>query len=255
VKSIWIVAKNTFREIIRDRILYGLFVFAALLIGLSLALGQLSFAEQARIATNFGFAAMHLSAVILSIFVGSTLVAREIDKKTIFTLLVRPINRTQFLIGKVVGMMGVITFSSLLIGIVLVGILSTMGVNFNSLFVIGIYGVLLEAIVLLALTIFFGTFSSSLLSVSFVLGLFLIGHWLDSLKFFAEKSEAPEFIFFAKTISTIITNLEAFNWRALFTYNKDIPMEQLYASTGYALAWVLVLISVASLILKGRDLG
>lgn len=255
MKSIWIVAKNTFREIMRDRILYGLFVFAALLIGLSLALGQLSFAEQARIATNFGFVAMHLSAVILSIFVGSTLVAREIDKKTIFTLIVRPINRTQFLIGKVMGMMGVIALSSLLIGVVLVGILSTMEVSFNSLFLVGVYGILLEAIVLLTLTIFFGTFSSSLLSVSFVLGLFLIGHWLDSLKFFAEKSESSEFVLFAKVISAVIPNLEAFNWRALFTYNKDLPVEQLYTSTGYAFAWVIILVSAASIILKGRDLG
>jgi ABC-type transport system involved in multi-copper enzyme maturation permease subunit len=255
VKSIWIVSKNTFREIMRDRILYGLFVFAALLIGLSLALGQLSFAEQARIATNFGFVAMHLSAVILSIFVGSTLVTREIDKKTIFTLLVRPLNRTQFLVGKVLGMMGVIAFSSLLIGIVLIGILSTMEVSFNSLFLIGIYGVLLEAIVLLALTIFFGTFSSSLLSVSFVLALFLIGHWLDSLKFFAEKSESYGFIMFSKVVNVVIPNLEAFNWRALFTYNKALPMEQLYASTGYAFAWVVVLVSAASMILRGRDLG
>ena len=100
MKAIWIIANNTFREIIRDRILYGLVVFALLLIGVSLVLGQLSFAEQMRISIDFGFAAIHFSAVILSIFIGSTLVSKEIDKKTVMTLLARPITRFQFLFGK-----------------------------------------------------------------------------------------------------------------------------------------------------------
>ena len=74
MKSIWVLAKNTYKEVIRDRILYALLMFAVLLIGLSLALGQLSFAEQARISANFGLSAIHLAAVTLAIFVGSNLV-------------------------------------------------------------------------------------------------------------------------------------------------------------------------------------
>src|SRR5689334_11892297 len=104
MRPVLIIAINTFREIVRDRILYGILVGAILLILLSLALGQLSFAEQTRIAANFGFTAIHIGAVIVSIFVGSTLVAREIDKKTILTLFVRPISRQQFLFGKCLGL-------------------------------------------------------------------------------------------------------------------------------------------------------
>src|SRR4051812_34634381 len=99
MKPVWIIAKNTYREIIRDRILYGIVVFALMLVGLSLALGQLTFAEQAKISADFGFIGIQLSAVVLAIFVGSSLVAKEIEKQTILTLLARPITRTQFLLG------------------------------------------------------------------------------------------------------------------------------------------------------------
>src|SRR4051812_6925954 len=101
---LWVIAKNTFREIIRDRILYGLHIFAILLIGFSLVLGELSFAEQTRISINFGLAGIHLSAITLSIFIGSSLVAKEIEKQTILTLLARPVSRLQFLVGKYLGL-------------------------------------------------------------------------------------------------------------------------------------------------------
>src|SRR3989344_2748310 len=100
MKIIRIIARNTYREIIRDRILYVLILFALLIIGVSLALGQLSFAEQTRISINFGFSAISLSTVVLAVFAGSTLVFKEIEKRTVLTLLARPITRSQFLIGK-----------------------------------------------------------------------------------------------------------------------------------------------------------
>jgi Cu-processing system permease protein len=108
MRAMMIIASNTFREIIRDRILYGIVVFALLLIGLSLALGGLSFSEEARISANFGFTGIQLSTAVLAIFIGSTLVSRELEKQTILTLLARPITRTQFLLGKLLGLIFVI---------------------------------------------------------------------------------------------------------------------------------------------------
>ncbi len=86
MRPVWVLALNTYKEVIRDRILYALILFAVLLIGLSLALGQLSFAEQARISANFGLTGIHLVVVALAIFVGSNLVYKEIEKKTIMTI-------------------------------------------------------------------------------------------------------------------------------------------------------------------------
>jgi ABC-type transport system involved in multi-copper enzyme maturation permease subunit len=253
--SVLVLARNTYREIIRDRILYGLMVFAVMLIALSIALGQLSFAEQARITVDFGFTAIHLSAVILSIFVGSTLVGREIEKKTILTLLVRPISRTQFIVGKSFGLMGVILMSMLILTVVLAGILLTLDLAPNMAFAVGLFGVVLEAAVLLCVTLFFGSFSSPILSVSFTLGVFLIGHWLDSLRYFAEKSGNQAFVFSARIIRAVLPNLEYFNWRSLFVYGDAVSYNDVVWVTVYCLAWAALLISISAIILGKRDLG
>lgn len=255
MKSILIIARNTYREIIRDRILYGLMVFAVLMIAFSLVLGQLSFAEQARIITNFGCAAIQIGAVMLAIFVGSTLVARELDKKTILTLLVRPLSRTQFLIGKVFGLMGVIVTTIGLLSTVLLLLLYMQEVSANEAFFVGLYGVIIEAWILLSLTIFFGTFSSSILSVSFSIGVFLIGHWIDSLMYFAQKSGSSGYLFFAKIVKTVVPNLELFNWRSLFVYGDPVPYLTISQASFYGLAWIVLLTTFSSLILRSRDLG
>lgn len=255
LNGIYIIAKNTYIEVIRDRILYGLLVFAVLLIGLSLILGQLTFAEQARITANFGFAAIHISAVILSIFVGSTLVSREIEKKTILTLLARPVSRTQFIVGKALGLMSVIFMAITLLSIVLIGLFYAMGLNINLSFLIGLYGIFLEAAVLLSFTIFFGSFASPMMAVSFSIGIFLIGHWLDSLKFFSEKGASASFVYFAKGVQIALPNLELFNWRSLFIYSETIPFRNVGISSVYGGAWCLFLITIAAVILRRRDLG
>lgn len=255
MKAIWIIANNTFKEIIRDRILYGILVSAVLLILLSLALGQLSFAEQTRIATNFGFTAIHLGAMIVSVFVGSTLVGREIEKKTIMTLFVRPINREQFLIGKCLGLLGVNIVCILGLSFVLLLILLAMGLPVTLAFFAGLYGIILESVLLLSLAIFFGCFSSPMLSVSYTIGFFLIGHWIESLKFFIGRTESPTFFLLGKTLTATLPNLEFFNWRALFVYDDPIPWAELGFSTVYLLVWFVFLITTSSLILGRRDLA
>ncbi|MEQ1664177.1 MAG: ABC transporter permease [Bdellovibrionales bacterium] len=255
MKPIWIVSQNTFREIMRDRILYGILIFAFFLIVLSLAVGQLSYAEQTRITINFGYTAIHLCSVILSIFVGSTLVAREIDKKTILTLLARPISRTQFIIGKYLGLLHVIAVSIVLISLILVSILLFLNVELDVSLLVGLYGVYMEAAILLAITMLFGCFSTPMLSVAFAIGTFLIGHWHESLKYFSEKSQSEVFIWIAKIIRICTPDLEYFNWRSLYIYSDPILWVEVYAYTAYGLAWCIFLVTIAALILWRRDLG
>jgi Cu-processing system permease protein len=253
MKPIWIIAKNTYREIIRDRILYGIIVFALMLVGLSLALGQLTFAEQAKISADFGFTGIQLSAVVLAIFVGSSLVAKEIEKQTILTLLARPITRTQFLLGKFFGL-------SLIILTVMLGLAAVLGVVVNSLdlpvnkiFALALYGILLESMLLLSLTILFGSFSRPIMTVIFVVSFFLIGHWVGSLRFFVEKSESSSFKTMGTVISWIVPDLERFNWRAAPLYQTAISSSEVLMSSGYALGWILVMVSLTALIFRKRD--
>ena len=253
MKVVWVIAVNTFKEIIRDRILYGLLVFAVLLMGLSLALGTLSFREQARITADFGLMGVHLSAVILSIFVGSTLVSREIDKRTIFTLLSHAVTRTQFLAAKTLGMLLVLmAIMGGLTGILLL-LFKFLQMPITDTFFLAVLGVFLESAILLSIIVLFGIFSSPMLSVTFTLGLFLIGHWLNDLKFFAEKSEDPAFKKFATVIIYGLPNLERFNWRSQVTYDEVLSVQTVASAAVYAGSWVLICFALAALIFRKRD--
>jgi Cu-processing system permease protein len=253
MKVIWLIATNTYREIIRDRILYGLIVFAVLLLGLSLALGELSFSEQARITADFGLMGVHLSAVILAVFVGSTLVSKEIEKRTIFTLLAHAVTRTQFLIAKLIGMLMVIATVMVGLSAILIALFLYLGMPINTAFTAAMTGLLYESAILLSLTILFGVFTSPLLSVAFTIGLFLIGHWLNDLKFFAEKSESESFKLFSKVVNTVFPNLEHMNWKSAVTYNDVVPFDIWLNTTLYSIFWVGLLICLAALIFRRRD--
>lgn len=253
MRAVWVIAKNTFREIIRDRILYGICVFALFLLGISLALGQLSFAEQARISADFGFTGIQIGVCVLAVFVGSTLVAREIEKQTILTLLARPISRTQFLMGKFAGLSLVILTIMVGLGLVLLGVVAFLNLSIKWNFLVALFGVFLEADILLAFALLFGTFSRPIMTVIFTVSLFLIGHWVNSLYFFIEKSTSSSFKMIGTVITKIVPNLEMFNWRSAPIYDSVIPLTQILHSLAYAVGWIVFLSVLTSLIFRRRD--
>lgn len=253
MNSVLIIAGNTFREVIRDRILYGLVVFALMLLFLSLALGQLSFDENLRLSANFGFTGIHIATIVLAGFVGSSLVSKEIEKQTILTLLARPISRAQFILGKALGLMSVL----LVVAVGLVTILSIflyfLSFNFTVEYMIALVGIMFEAAVILSIALFFGSFSRPMMTVIFTVSLFLLGHWVDSLKFFVSKSDSELFKLVGTLIGYVIPNLEKFNWRAAPVYGVTVPLQEVGMATLSMVGWVLVLVSATVLIFRRRD--
>lgn len=255
MRAIWVLAGNTFREVIRDRILYGLILFALLLIGLSLALGQLSFAEQARISANFGLSAIHLCAVVLAIFVGSNLVYKEIEKKTILTILVRPISRLQFILGKALGLALVIVAMMLGLGLILSAVFFGLGLAVDEKLLMVLLGLLTEALVLLGITILFSMITTPLLVVAFSVCIFLIGHWQGSLAFFANKEGSGVL----KPVSWFVTyftpDLERLNWKSLMIYPQPLDVAGKMLNVGYGLAWFALAVTIAALLFRRKDVG
>lgn len=253
MKSIRVIALNTFREIIRDRILYSIVVFAFLLFGLSVVLGELSFTEQARISADFGFTGIQISVVVLSIFAGSTLVAREIEKQTVLTLLAKPVSRSQFLLGKFAGLTLVVTSVLVGLSVVLALLLLGLGLSVTQSFFAAIFGIWLEAIILVALALFFGSFARPIMTVVFAASFFLLGHMIGSLDFFIKKSNSTSFRAVARVISDGLPNLEKFNWRFAPVYEVSIGGAELLSASVYAMGWIMILLAATVLIFRRRD--
>jgi ABC-type transport system involved in multi-copper enzyme maturation permease subunit len=255
MNSILVIAKNTFKEVIRDRILYGLFLFAAMIIGVSLVLGQLSFAEQARISANFGLMAIHLGAIGIAVFVGSTLVIKELDKQTILTVLVRPLSRTQFIIGKFFGLASVISVQMFGLALVLLFIFYLIGLGFSSQLFIALLGIFLEALCLLGFTLFFSMFARPVLVVCFSVGVFLIGHWFSTLKYFSEKAPGTMIDVVYRVVRFGFPDLEALNWKNLVIYQEPVPSSQCMSVCIYAMLWIVLLVAATAALFERKDLA
>ncbi len=249
----FLIAKHTFKEIIKDRILYGVILFAILLISLSVALGQLSFAEQTRISIDFGLAGIHIGIVIIALFVGGSLVWKEIDKQTIFTILTRPISRLEFLIGKYLGLIAVVATLVVALSIVLFFVCLGLQWSWDINFVYALYGIVLEALILVSLSVLFGCLSKPVLSVLCTLGLFFVGHWVSEVDYFASQSESSIVQYVGKALNFMLPNLERFNWKSMVTYGDVIEIGVVGSATLYALGWVIVLFAISSFVFERKD--
>lgn len=250
-----ILALNTFKEIMRDKILYSLIVFSIILMGLSIALSDLSFGEKSRITLNFGLTAIHISSVILSIFIGSSLVLKELKNRTIMTLLARPLSRSSFILGKFIGLLMVIVSLMIGLSLVLFTVMFLMSVPVTNHFFIAIYGIILEAAVLTSLTLFFSSLSKIFLAISFSIGVFFVGHWIESFQYFVKKGQIIHLQFVSNNLFYIFPNLERFNWRSNVIYNNLVSSSTILSASLYAVLLSAFLLTLSFFIFTKKDLA
>ncbi len=253
MKNIFVISQNTLQELVRNRVLYMFLFFAVFLLLLMLALGQLSFTEQYRLSISLGLACIHMCLVALTIFIGGSIVYKEIDRLTILTVLVRPLSRTQFLIGKYLGFLQLMLGFNLGFYILYVLSLLFMGFSFNYFDVLLVFlGFALETMILLAVTLFFSTFSASFLTIVFTICFFLIGHWSETLSQMIMSNMNEEYLMIAKLVHRILPNLELFNWR-LQPVEAFLQFQYVSKVSAISFAWTCFFLFAASLVFRKRD--
>jgi ABC-type transport system involved in multi-copper enzyme maturation permease subunit len=253
MQSLLVVAHNTFRETVRDKILYNLVFFALLLIGASVLLGTLTIGEQSRIINDIGLAAINLVGVIIAIFVGIGLVTKEIDRRTIYTILARPITRTQFVLGKYCGL---VFIGGLNIAIMFAMFVSTIWLSGNAIFGSLFQAVelmLVEVLLITALAMFFSTFSSPTLSAIMTLGCYVIGHLTGDLKGIAEKTKNPVTESIMTALYYVCPNLEWLNIKGQAAAGVSVSGDYQVAATAYGLLYAGLLLLGACRIFERRD--
>ncbi|MEE8448342.1 MAG: ABC transporter permease subunit [Thermodesulfobacteriota bacterium] len=244
---------NTFRETVRDRILYSLLAFALLMIGSTVYLATLTIAEHVKLVTDFGLAAISLFGVIVAIFVGIGLVFKELDKRTIYTVLSKPIPRYEFVLGKYLGLLLTLLVNLTIMATGFILVLKLFGDVLTPSLFWAIYFIYLELMVITALTIFFSSFTTPTLSAMFTLGLFVIGHLSLDLKLLGAKSESLMVRYLSKLIYYSLPNLENFNLKGVVVYQMSVSPEKILLVTGYGLLYVMVLLVLAMVIFQKRD--
>lgn len=246
------IAFNTFRENLRDKLLYNLLVFALLMIGSSVILSRLTLGEFHRLILDLGLGSINFFGVLIAIFVGIGLVNKEIDKKTIYTIVSKPVARYQFLLGKYVGLILTLFVNTAVMTVGLLAVLAFQEVPLHLILFKSLGAIFLEFMVITAIALLFSTFTSATLSAIFTLALFVIGHLTADLKMFGQKMDGLS-RGILDGIYYLLPNLERFNLKGHVTHQIDVPANDLVLIAAYGLAYTTFLLLLASVIFQRRD--
>ena len=251
--EIGIIAFNTFRENLRDKILYTVLAFTVLLLGASIYLADLSVMEHQKIVTDLGLAAINISGVIIAILVGISLVTNEIERKTVYTILARPIGRAQFILGKYLGLTATLFLNISIMIVVFFGILLAYETPSFLPIVQAIELMVIELMLMSAVAIFFSTFSSTTLSAIMTIGVFIVGHLTTDLVGLAKKSTSAFVQMGTTALYYLWPNLEVLNMKGQATAGVTIPFSLQATASAYGLLYAATLIVGACLIFQRRD--
>ena len=251
--SVAVIAFNTFRENLRDKILYNLLFFALLLIGASVLLGSLTIMEQNKIVTDMGLAAINLVGVIIAIFVGIGLVSKEIERRTVYTIMARPISRTQFILGKYFGLTLTLSVNAVIMLVVYLATLWVDRVPIHGSLFQAIQLIFVEWLLVTALALFFSTFSSSTLSAIMTLAFYVIGHLTADFKGIAAKSESALVQAVMNGLYYACPNLEVLNVKGQAAMGQMVSASYEVLASLYGLLYAALLITAACLVFQRRD--
>ncbi|MFN9672750.1 MAG: ABC transporter permease, partial [Microcystis sp.] len=214
ILRIWAIAANGFREVIRDRILYFIGFFALLMAFAWRLLPEIAVGTHEKIFLDLGLAAIGLLGVIVAVFVGTGLINKEIDKKTILVLIPKPLSRAEFILGKHLGLSGVLVVMLGVMLVIYLLMLLGMKVSFQALpLIVSVFYLGLELILIAAVAIAFGVFTSSILATLMTFGVYLMGHISKDLIQLGIISKNPNILAITKNIYLILPDLERLNFR------------------------------------------
>jgi Cu-processing system permease protein len=242
------IAGNTFREVKRDRVLYLLVFFALVLMALGRALGWISIEEDVKLVIDLSLAAISLFALLITIFLGASLIYKEVDKRTLYTILSKDVGRTEFVLGKFLGLLGTFAVCILLMGAAFAVNVLLCGGTLNATMGAALYGLLLELTVITAFSIAFAMVTSPILSAIVTLAFYLVGHSTEILRKFSENPAHAGFRPLATALYYVLPNLENFNLRYEAAYALPVPAVRLLLMTGYAVLFAGIFLGAASLV-------
>ena len=250
------IARNAFREAVRDRVLYNLVLFVLLLTGASVFIGELSGGQERKVIVDLGLSAMLLFGVFIAIFVGVGLVYKEIERRTIYAVFSKPVGRGEFLVGKYFGLC-----LTLLLNVAVMGV----GVSLALVYVKGgwdpliltiwpaVLLIYLELMLLTAVALLFSSFSSPALSALLTFMVFIIGHFSTDLKSLATSLGSTSAGWLFSGLYYLLPNLANYSFITSAAHGHAPSPAYVFATALYALVYIIVILAAATLVFSRRN--
>jgi len=250
------IAANTFREAVRDRVLYNLIAFAVLLSAAAILVGQISIDIERLVVINLGLAAVSMFGIVIAIFIGIGLVSKEIDKKTLYTVLSRPVRRWEFVVGKFFGLAGTLVVNTFFMGIGVFGALLYVAHRFQASdgwVLVALYFIILQFVVICSLALLFSSFSTPLFSAVFAFALFVVGSFADDLRGFASMASGLT-KWLVTGIAYLVPNFSTLNVIGSVAHGNPVAGHLILYNTIYAVLYSGMALCGAVLIFQRRNL-
>jgi Cu-processing system permease protein len=249
----YVIAHNTFREAVRDRVLAGVAVAGLVVLLATQVMSPLALGEGRRLTTDLGLSAITVLGLLVVVLVGTSMVAKEIERRTIYNLLSRPIARHAYLLGKWAGLAASLWLLALVLGAALWVVLAVRGVQGHTLSIAqGVYMAGLELGVVASIAVMFSSLSTPVLSALYTLGLYVVGQWSYDLRAFAAQFPAG-MRGAIELCASVAPNLPLFNMRSLAAGGMTTSAEHLGIATAYALFYSACVLCLATAAIESRD--
>ena len=247
------LAFNTIREAIRNKLLYTLLGFGILMIGSGVLISTLSYVEVDEILQDIGMGAIRFFSAGIAIFVGIGLIHGEVDRRTIFTILSKPVSRSEFLIGKFAGLTLTVWLQLALMSFAFALVSWLVGAPLGTTHLIAIVLIGLELMVLVAIATFFSAFTTPMLAALFTVGFWLIGHLSRDLYALGRQSDLESVSSIAEWLFRFLPDLEVFNKTLEAVHGLPIGMHEVGMALVYAIGYMICLLTLGSMIFSRRD--
>jgi ABC-type transport system involved in multi-copper enzyme maturation permease subunit len=257
MKRAGVVALNTFREAVRDRVLYNLVFFALLMMVAAVAVGQISIGIEQTVIVSLGLSAISVIGLLISVFIGVALVSKEMDKRTLYALLSKPVRRWEFLLGKFAGLVLTLAVNTLAMALglllVMVYVKHSLEASDSSVLV-AVYFILLKLALVVALALLFSCFTTPLLAILFTVGIYIVGLYLQELRNLPTEVMSPATAGFVRVLSYFLPNFENFNVMAMAAHGRVVPGALVVQNTLYALVYCAIVLTAAAAVFSRRNL-
>lgn len=254
IKNIFTLIKYTYIEIYKSKVLISTFLASLGIVLITYIASEFTYGVPKRVIIDLGLGCISFVSVIISVLMGSNLIAQEIENRTIYMILSRPISRVNFLIGKVLGLSGIIVTNIFVLSITTLSFYYLMDGEFSSLIFWSILYSIIEAIICLNLVVLFSLLTNQVLSVIFTFSLYIVGHSFESFKELMSLSNSFLIDLLLKMYNFFIPNFSKLNIKDFILYKNDISMDYLLGTFSYGILYIFFLLIISSTLFEKMNL-
>ena len=248
------VSKFTFLEVYRSKLMVGLLFLAVGLFFVTYLASEFAYGASAKVALDVGFGIMSLSNLAIAIFIGSTLLSKEIEQRTLYMILSRPISRTSFLLGKIAGLSSILFLNTFILGTLSIVLFVQQGGFFQSMFIWAMLFSFFESLIVLVFAVFFSLLANITLSVICTFSVCVIGHALNETSRLIFVKLSP----FLKSVVDVsiffVPNLYKLNLKDFLLYQQNLETQYLLATQAYAFLYLAAILALVMFIFKNKNL-